>query len=269
MICDIIYNVYLCKYTNFEVFESNRAGETMYDIHCHIIPYVDDGSGSIIDSVEMASLAAKAGVKAIIATPHSNIPDIFENYWNDSFDQKLLTLNTELSKREIDIKIYPGQEIFYRGDILAKLRSDELITLNKSRYALLEFDFKTPEAEAYSVVKELVSVGYVPIVAHLERYAFAFENSASILKLKKCGALIQLNAQSIIGGFGRYPKLVAEYILENELADFVASDAHSQYTRTPDMSEAHEFVCGKYSYEYADILFSENPFKVIKNIEIR
>lgn len=62
---------------------------------------------------------------------------------------------------------------------------------------------------------------------------------------------------------------MSEYILENELADFVASDAHSQYTRTPDMSEAHEFVCGKYSYEYADILFSENPFKVIKNIEIR
>ena len=250
-------------------FEISEAGETMYDIHCHIIPYVDDGSGSIIDSVEMASLAAKTGIKAIIATPHSNIPGVFENYWTDLFDEKIQTLNTEFSKRGIDIKIYPGQEIFCHGDVLSKLRSGGLITLNKSRYVLLEFDFKTQEAEAYSAVKELTSFGYVPIVAHPERYAFAFENSASILKLKKYGALIQLNAQSIIGAFGRYPKLVSEYILENELADFVASDAHSQYTRTPDMSEAHEIVCGKYSYEYADVLFSENPFKVIKNIEIR
>lgn len=269
MICDKIYNVYLYKYANFEVFESNRAGGLVYDIHCHIIPCVDDGSGSIIDSVEMASLAAETGVKAIIATPHCNVPGVFENYWTDSFDQKLQTLNTEISKRKIDIKIYPGQEIFSYDDVLSKLRKGDLITLNNSRYVLLEFDFKTQEAEAFSVVEELVSFGYVPIVAHPERYAFAFENSASVLELKNYGALIQLNAQSIIGGFGRYPKLVSEYILKNELADFVASDAHSQYTRTPDMSEAHEIVCERYSYEYADILFTDNPLKVIKNIEIR
>jgi protein-tyrosine phosphatase len=162
----------------------------------------------------MASLAAKKGIKAIIATPHSNIPGVFENYWTDLFDEKIQTLNTEISKRGIDIKIYPGQEIFCHGDVLSKLKSGDLITLNKSRYVLLEFDFKTQEAEAYSAVKELASFGYVPIVAHPERYAFAFENSASILKLKKYGALIQLNAQSIIGAFGRYPKLVSEYILE-------------------------------------------------------
>ena len=246
-----------------------EAGETMYDIHCHIIPYVDDGSGGIADSVEMASLAVRSGVKGIIATPHCNISGVFENYWTDSFDEKIQTLNTEFSNRGIDIKIYPGQEIFSYGDILSKLRKGDLITLNRSKYILLEFDFKTSESEACAAVQELVSYGYVPIVAHPERYAFAFGNSDSVLKLKKCGAFIQLNAHSIIGGFGRYPKIVSEYILKNKLADFVASDAHSQYTRTPDMSEAHEIVCEKYSYEYADVLFSENPLKVINNIEIR
>lgn len=249
--------------------ESNGAGETMYDIHCHIIPYVDDGSGGIVDSVEMASLAANSDVKAIIATPHCNIPGVFENYWTDESEQKIQTLNTEFSKRGIDITIYPGQEIFSYGDVLSKIRKGDLITLNKSRYALVEFDFKTTESESCAAVQELASCGYVPIVAHPERYGFVFENPLSLLDLKKDGALIQLNAHSIIGGFGRYPKIVSEYILENELADFVASDAHSQYTRTPDMSDAHEVVCGRYSYAYADLLFVENPLKVIKNIEIR
>lgn len=269
MICDTIYDVYLCKYTNFEVFESNRAGETMYDIHCHIIPYVDDGSGSIIDSVEMASLAAKAGVKAMIATPHSNIPNVFENYWTDLFDEKIQILNTELSKREIDIKIYPGQEIFYHGDVLYLLKTGRLITLNNSEYVLIEFDFDTRETEVFEAVRNLVSQGYKPIVAHPERYGFVYENPDSIGMLKSVGACIQLNGDSIIGRLGSRPMKVSRYLLEKQLADIVASDAHSQYLRTPDLSEVHEFVCSYFSYDYADLIFNNNPLCVLNDKEIR
>ena len=109
----------------------------------------------------------------------------------------------------------------------------------------------------------------MPIVAHPERYAFVAEDKYSAAKLKKLGALLQVNSGSLTGDFGTKPKRSAESILKNQLADFVASDAHSQYSRTPDLSKAHEFVCENFSYEYADLLFKINPKRVINNEEIR
>lgn len=269
MICDKIYDVYLCKYANFEVFEINRAGGLVYDIHCHIIPNIDDGSGSLNDSVEMAVLAAKAGTKAMIATPHCNIPDLVDNYWSESFDKKILQLNEELSNRKIPVVIYPGQEIFYHGDVLTLLKRGRLVTLNNSEYVLIEFDFDTGEAEVFSAVQALVSQGYKPIIAHPERYGFAYENPDSIGMLKSSGAFIQVNGDSIIGRLGSKPMKVSRYMLEKQLVDIVASDAHSQYLRTPDLSEVHEFVCSCFSYDYADLIFNNNPLCVLNNKEIR
>ena len=241
----------------------------MYDIHCHILPGIDDGSGSIVDSVEMAMLAAGSGVKGIIATPHCNIPGMYENFWSSEFDSGIEKLNCELQKRKIPLTVYPGQEVFARGDILARLKKGELITLNNSDYVLVEFDFGTPEHTAYQTVQQLVAEGYKPIVAHPERYGFSYENPDSIDKLRISGALIQLNGDSIRGNLGYRPMQVSKLILADRMADFVASDAHSQYSRTPDMSGAHEIVCSYFSYDYADMIFNDNPLKVINNKEIR
>lgn len=241
----------------------------MYDIHCHIISSVDDGSGNLNDSIEMAQIAAQAGTRGIIATPHCNIPGMYENYWNVDFDKKITQLNDTLMKHNISVTVYPGQEIFIYEDVLTRLKNGELITLNNSRYVLIEFDFGTLESDIYITIQKLIAEGYVPIVAHPERYAFTYENPESISKLHSMGSLIQLNSGSLKGSFGLYPMRVSKYILENYLADFVASDGHSQYTRTPNLLEAHEIVCGNFSYEYADLLFNKNPFNVIINKEIR
>lgn len=246
-----------------------RVGGTVYDIHCHIIPNVDDGSGSLNDSVEMAQIAVQSGIKGIIATPHCNIPEICENYWSLDFDKKTEQLNNKLKQKDIPLTVYPGQEIYVDGDVVSHLKNGKLITLNNSRYVLIEFDFNTPEMPVYETIKKLLLEGYVPIVAHPERYTFTYENFQSIIKMRSIGALIQLNGGSIKGSFGLYPMQVSKYILENQFADFVASDAHSQYSRTPDLTTAHEIVCANYSYEYADLLFNKNPFNVINNKEIR
>ncbi|MBQ8575832.1 MAG: hypothetical protein IJ447_07305 [Clostridia bacterium] len=241
----------------------------MYDIHCHILPNVDDGSGSINDSIEMAIIAADSGIKGIVATPHCNIPGICDNYWNPEFDEKISILNQKLKKRSIPVKIYRGQEVFAHGDILMHLKNGTLITLNNSVYVLTEFDFRTSEHDVYPVLQRLVSEGYKPVVAHPERYAFTYDNPDSINRMRQIGSFIQLNGDSIKGEFGRYPKRVSKFILENRLADFVASDAHSQYRRTPNLTSAHEMVCENYSFDYANLIFNENPCKVINNKEIR
>ncbi len=243
----------------------------MYDIHCHIIPDVDDGSGSMSDSVQMSELAYNSGVRAIIATPHCNIPDLYENYRCSDFNVKLENLNERLRKEQIPVTVYAGQEISMLGEknVASLLKKGDLITLNYSRYPLIEFDFYERENSAFRYIEELCGEGYVPVVAHAERYKFVHFNFESIEKMRSLGALVQINAGSLDGDFGVGAKLTAKKILHEGMADFVASDAHSPFSRTPVLSGAHEFICENISYEYADILFNINPLKVINNEEIR
>ena len=187
----------------------------MYDIHCHILPGVDDGSGSITDSLEMAKIAADSGIKAIIATPHCNMPDVFDNFWSCELDRKVSELNSALDSRGIPLTVYTGQEIFAHGDIVGKLRSNELVTLNFSRYVLVEFDFYAHEKFILETVQELVSAGYVPVVAHPERYALYSKSPETAIQLRRAGALVQLNSGSIRGSFGYYPEQAADYFLSN------------------------------------------------------
>lgn len=246
-----------------------RAGAGVYDIHCHIFPDVDDGSGNMSDSLDMAELAFKTGTKGVIATPHSNFPGMFENYWSWQLDDTLREMNKKIAGRGIPITVYPGQEIYLSGDIVPLLKSGKLITLNFSRYILVEFDFQERVQEAYKKLRSLTAEGYVPIVAHPERYGFVAEAPDAINNIRALGGLIQLNSGSIKGSFGIYPMRISAAVLRNQLADFVASDAHSQYSRTPNLSETHEIVCENFAYDYAEMLFNKNPLKVIKNEEIR
>ena len=114
----------------------------MFDIHCHILPDVDDGSGNLNDSIEMAQIAVGSGVSGIVATPHCNIPGVFDNYWNKSFDNEIERLNKALSDKKVSLEIYAGQEVFLSNDFESHLKKGDFITLNRSKYMLAELDFK-------------------------------------------------------------------------------------------------------------------------------
>lgn len=237
----------------------------MFDIHCHILPDVDDGSGNLNDSIEMAQLAAGSGVSGIVATPHCNIPGVFDNYWNKSFDNEIERLNKALSDKKVSLEIYAGQEVFLSNDFESHLKKGDFITLNRSKYMLAELDFKIDLKSATEKLQKLISYGYVPIVAHPERYGFVIENPSVITKLRSAGCLIQINSGSLTGDFGRRIQKTAEEIIYKRYADFVASDAHSQYSRTPDLSQVHELICENISYDYADVLMKTNPINVLNN----
>lgn len=241
----------------------------MFDIHCHILPGVDDGSGNLNDSLEMAQLAAESGTEGIFATPHCNIPGMFDNYWNSELNDKLQKLKNALKEKNIPVEIYSGQEIFLSKHFEAHLEKGEFITLNNSEYMLVELNFRIDEATAISRLGRLASCGCVPIVAHPERYGFVIENLSAVKKIHAAGALIQLNSSSLLGDFDVYIKRTADIIMQNGLADFVASDAHSQYSRTPNLAYIHEYICGNLSYDYADVLLNINPLKVINNERIQ
>lgn len=242
-----------------------EEGKAVFDIHSHILPGVDDGSGNMYDSIEMLQLAADSGTLGIVATPHCNIPGVFDNYYNENFCRRLEQLKKTVKEKNILIEIYSGQEVFLATQFEEHLKNNELITINNSRYMLTELDFKIDEKSAIERLQKLISYGYLPIISHPERYGFVVENPGIIAKLRSLGCLVQVNSGSVIGYFGHRVQKTADIILRNRLADFVASDAHSQYSRTPDLSQTHELICENISYSYADVLLKTNPFKVINN----
>lgn len=240
----------------------------MIDIHCHILPAVDDGSGNWSDSLEMARLAQLSKVSAIVATPHCYLPGNQVNAWTAQLEETLETLRAALRRARVPVALYPGQELFLARGALELLRSGGVIGLNRSRYLLVEFDMEESGRTAYRKLRQVAAEGYVPVVAHPERYGFVQEDDSAEFRLKEAGALIQINKGSFKGYFGRGALVTAHRILGRRLADFVASDAHSQYRRTTVLAEVHEALSERYSLDYADLLLRENPAKVIQNLEI-
>lgn len=240
----------------------------MVDIHCHILPGFDDGSDNIEESVRMARLAVSGGTKAIIVTPHSNIPDSFKNYCDQQYVDTFKALRQRLTEENIPLKIYPGHEIFAAGNIAELIRNEKLLTLNNSCYPLIEFAFTERAENVYHKLEELVAEGFTPIVAHPERYAFVAEDDFAPIRLKEMGCLLQVNKGSLKGSFGREAQIISKSIIRHELADFLASDAHSPYMRTTFLADVYDIVCDMCSDEYAELLLNINPAKIIINKKI-
>lgn len=238
----------------------------MLDIHCHILPGVDDGAGTLADAVDMARMACQGGISGIIATPHAPIFLQRDNRWSEDMSGRLCSLQGRLDELKIGITLYPGQELYLGGDFhefVRTLEDGHLIGLNRSRYLLAELDARETLRAACEKINVLCALGYVPIAAHPERYGFALEDEDAVLRLKRAGCLVQLDRGSLLGRFGRRAGECAHALMKRRLADFVASDAHSPYLRTPRLCDIHELICEEYSYEYAHILLEVNPSRVI------
>ncbi len=241
----------------------------MVDIHCHILPGFDDGADNIEESLRMARIAAGSGTKAIIVTPHSNIPDSYQNYLDKFYVDSFKELKAKIKEQRIPLDIYPGHEIFATDDLIEPIKRKKLLTLCNSDYPLVEFAFKERSESVYQKLQILVAEGLTPIVAHPERYAFVFENGYAPLMLKKLGCLLQINKGSLKKSFGANAYDVSQALIRREVADFVASDAHSPYMRTPYLADAHEIISELHSEQYADLLLSINPGKILNNKKIK
>lgn len=240
----------------------------MVDIHCHILPGLDDGSDNPEESLRMARLAVEGGTHTVIVTPHSNIPDSFQNYFGKDYAEAFLGFKALLKSEGIPLKIYPGHEIFASGSIAELIKKRKLLTLAGSDYPLVEFGFTENADSVYEKLRLLVAEGLTPVVAHPERYAFVSEDDFAPYRLKNLGCLLQINKGSLKGNFGREAYTVSGYMIKNELADFVASDAHSPYMRTPYLADAFELISEIHSAEYADLLLNTNPSLVLQNKKI-
>lgn len=237
----------------------------MIDLHCHILPGVDDGAGSLPDAVQMAHLAALSGVRTIVATPHCNLPGREENYAGETLRGQVRALDRAVREQGIPVKILPGCEVFCTVELPQLLQRRKLQTLADSRYMLMEFYFDESPEFMDRCFRSAVEAGYVPVVAHPERYDAVYRDAQLVPRWFREGYVIQLNKGSILGRLGRHAETVSDWLLRQGLAHAVASDAHSPQRRTPHMDQvaAHlQQLCGP---EYARILLSRNPERIISD----
>lgn len=210
----------------------------MIDIHCHILPGLDDGSKHMEESVQMARFAEKQGLTKLIATPHHRTHR-FDNE-KQGVLEAVEHLNQRLADENIAVTVYPGQEIRLHNEMVHIFNQDELLSLNHSRYILIEFPVDTLPSYTEHLLYNLQTQGYIPVIAHPERYDFFVEDLNLLLDFVKQGALTQLTAGSLTGAFGKKTKKIAETIIKHRLAHVLASDAHHLKTRTFDLVEGYK-----------------------------
>ncbi len=238
----------------------------MKDIHCHILPMVDDGAEDLDEAVEMAFLASERGTRTIIMTPHSNLPETDrKNYRGSELSDHFLALQTAVKNAGIDLELLPGAEIFGTPEVPALLQSGMLQTLADSEYLLIEFFFDEELDFIDDILSAIVEEGYHPVLAHPERYDAVQENPMIIERWFREGVVIQLNKDSILGRLGPAAERTADWILSCGLAHVVASDAHATDARTPNLAGVRTFIEENYDPVYAEILLEENPGRICRN----
>lgn len=227
----------------------------MVDIHAHILPMIDDGSASFNDSLSLVKTAAEMGVTDIVCTPHyrgeynkspSEVKTVFEKF------------NENVKAENVPVRLYPGQEIFIDRNFKKNFAENRFITMNGTDFILIEFDFNH-RCEISQTVYELKMMGYKPIVAHLERYYYA--DMAEAYEIKKLGAFIQVNAESVIG-VNRHRRKFVKTMFKEGFVDFVASDVHCG--RVNRYADAERYVRRKFGDSCADKVFSTNAEQIIK-----
>ena len=227
----------------------------MVDIHCHILPGVDDGSPSMEDSLEMARMAADSGVTDIIATPHCNLPgDGPKNYRSAALRTGFSRLRQALEQEGIPLGIHPGAEVFCTPELPELLDRRQLQTLGGGRYLLVEFYFDESAEFMEHCFHQIRTRGLTPVAAHPERYDAVQRDPYIIRRWFEGGVVIQLNKGSILGRLGRRAQDTALWLLERGLAHAAASDAHSPDVRTPRMDLLKDLL-----------LLEENPRRILED----
>ena len=237
----------------------------MIDIHCHMLPGVDDGADSLDTSLLMASMAAESGTDTIVVTPHCNIPGERSNYPTRDLLERFIELREAINAAQIPLRILAGTEVFCTFDIAELIRNKRVLTLASSRYILTEFAFNEDSIEMNSRLEQIFAEGLTPVIAHPERYNAVQRDRTLPERWFAAGYIMQINKDSVLGNLGQRAKRAAELMLAQGLAHIAASDAHGIYSRTTELERLREHISLNYSEEYAQILLEENPRRIIEN----
>lgn len=239
----------------------------MIDIHSHILNNVDDGSNSLMSSIDILKKAEDAGFSDIILTPH-----YIEGYYENTkglIKEKIKDLKNEVYREDIIIQLHQGNEILLTDNTLSLLNKLKISTLANSRYILFELPFSNRMLNLGQIIYQIKASGYIPILAHPERYSYIQENPNNIIEIIKYGVLIQSNYGSFVGQYGKTTKRTAEILLENHLIHFLGSDTHKQgfiYENIKSILKTLEEISG--DWQYVNQITTTNQRNILNDLDM-
>ncbi|HUV50168.1 MAG TPA: CpsB/CapC family capsule biosynthesis tyrosine phosphatase [Anaerolineae bacterium] len=240
----------------------------MIDIHVHILPGIDDGPSTLKESLEMARIAVENGTRIMISTPHC-LNGVYVN-WRKDILSACTELNSALKKHNILLAVLPGSEVRLSPEIMDALDKGRLMTMNDmGRYISLELPDQFIPKAIIGFINRLKNRNITPVITHPERNP-AIQHDVKLLSdLISAGALSQITAGSLTGGFGQQTLKCCQRIIKLQIVHFMASDAHSPEARPPNLRAAFKnlsYLAGKIR---AERIVFEAPQAVLEGKELR
>ena len=239
----------------------------MIDIHCHLLPGLDDGAKTIEDALGIAQQLNVAGFSTVIATPH--VIEGRDRLTPERILDAIDKLNDTLKERELPLRVFPGAENYIFPDMAKWIAEGKLMTLgNQGKYLLVELPRLDIPQYTDQVFFELQVAGVTPVLAHPERYKRLAEEPERLIEWAKRGVLFQTNLRSLSGHYGPEAKEFGLSMLENRLIHFVGSDAHREAQSSDAYHPELELISKQTSYEYVERITRHNPQRILEGVPI-
>lgn len=235
------------------------------DIHCHILPYVDDGALRTEESEELLDMLYRQGVRILCATPHLR-KGMFETPDGEiqvQFDE----LRMRAAQYEERMLLFLSREYHCDDLFRERLNAGNVLCFGRGRTVLIEFSYHHTYEAILSWIDDVQARGYCPLIAHVERYPALSGSLAKVSTLIQKGAKIQMNAGSILGREGFRQSMWSKRLLKEGLVHVVASDSHDPENRPPELDACFHFLRKKVGDAYAMALLRENPVQILTTIE--
>jgi len=229
------------------------------DIHCHILPGLDDGPPDIKESLRMIEVAREDGISHIFATPH-----IMDGVYNNSASKIIDSVEHLRAKVSDKMGVFSGADIRITFDLIERLERREVLTLNGSQYMLIEFPEYVVPPHVDNLIFNLRHRGITPIITHPERHLRLMHDLSALSKLRDTGALCQITAMSVTGAFGKPIRKASFAMIKKGLVDFIASDAHNAGGRPPILSKAYGDIKKEFGSDVSDRIFFSNPGMIME-----
>jgi protein-tyrosine phosphatase len=236
----------------------------LIDLHSHLLPGIDDGSKDLAMSLAMARVASADGISTIACTPHI-LPGVYNNS-GPAIRSAVARLAESIAEADIPISLVPGADVHIAPDLDVRLRDGRALTLNNSRYLLLEPPHHVLPPRLEDLIFGLQAAGYVPILTHPERLSWVEGHYHLIRRLASSSVLMQITAGSVMGRFGRRPRYWAERMLDEGLCHLLATDAHNTEQRAPRMADARDVVAQRLGDDEAINLVLRRPQGILNNL---
>lgn len=238
----------------------------MIDLHCHILPGIDDGAKDLEVSIQMARMAVDDGIVTTVCTPHIT-PGIYNNdAW--IIQEKIELLQNALDERQIPLELLSGADIHIAPDLGQKMNEGVYPTVAGTRYFLFEPPHHVVPPRIVELAKQLLDMGYIPLLTHPERLTWIDGHYDIVERLDEAGCAVQITAAAITGRFGKGPQYWSERMLDEGRVDVVASDAHNLTGRPPVLSAARDAVSERLGENAGQIMVEDNPLLILQNLPL-